>query len=269
MKNEQTTLVWKALADPTRRQLLDLLRSQPLTTGDLCKEFENLTRYGVMKHLTILHDAGLITIRREGKHRWNHLNAVPIQEIYERWVKPYEAHWASQAIQLKSFVENHERSKDMAGKEQHQATSVQVELEVRINADKTTVWNALINDVGSWWRKDFHAYEHSTIQLEPRAGGRLFETSATGAEGIWYNVIALIPEKVLDMAGHLMPQFGGPATTLLRVSLQEDGDTTVVKISDSIFGRLGDAVLNNVTEGWRLLFEEGLKPYIEGDKSQK
>jgi len=59
-----------------------------------------------MKHLAILESASLIFVRREGKRRWNHLNAVPIQQIYERWVKPYESKWMSQGIELKKFVEN-------------------------------------------------------------------------------------------------------------------------------------------------------------------
>ena len=102
-----------------------------------------------------------------------------------------------------------------------------------------------------WWRADFHAYEDSVIQLEPHAGGRLYERSSSGAEGIWYTVIAIVPQQTLDLAGHLMPQFGGPATTLLRIKLEEEQGMTIVKISDSIFGRLGESVLNNVKEGWR------------------
>ncbi len=97
-------LIWKALADKTRRTILDMLRESPLTTGEICERFD-MSRIAVMKHLDILEASNLISVRREGKFRWNHLNAAPIQQIYERWVKPYEAHWASQGIQLKKFVE--------------------------------------------------------------------------------------------------------------------------------------------------------------------
>lgn len=84
-------LVWKALSDKTRRNILDLLREKERTTGELCKHFRKITRFGVMKHLNILHNAELIIIKREGKNRWNYINPLPIQEIYERWVKKYEA----------------------------------------------------------------------------------------------------------------------------------------------------------------------------------
>lgn len=82
--------VWKALADPTRRRILDLLREGPLSTGDLTERFD-LTRFGIMKHLGILVDAGLIMVRRRGRTRWNHLNPMPIHEISRRWFRPFEA----------------------------------------------------------------------------------------------------------------------------------------------------------------------------------
>lgn len=98
-------IVWKALSDKTRRKILDLLREKERTTGELCKHFKKLTRYGVMKHLNILHKANLIIIKREGKNRWNYINPLPIREIYERWVKKYEAGWSSYLIDFKNKME--------------------------------------------------------------------------------------------------------------------------------------------------------------------
>ncbi|MEO8512365.1 MAG: SRPBCC domain-containing protein [Ignavibacteria bacterium] len=98
-------LVWKALSDKTRRKILDLLREKELTTGELCMHFKKLSRYGVMKHLNILHKANLVIIKREGKNRWNYINPLPIQEIYERWVKKYEAGWSSYLIDFKNKME--------------------------------------------------------------------------------------------------------------------------------------------------------------------
>jgi DNA-binding transcriptional ArsR family regulator len=82
-------LIWRALADPTRRRILDLLREGPRTTGEIAEEFEQ-TRFGVMKHLTVLTEAGLIVVLREGRKRWNHLNPMPLLEVYRRWVRPFE-----------------------------------------------------------------------------------------------------------------------------------------------------------------------------------
>lgn len=103
--NDALEAVWKALADPTRRKLLDLIRDQAKTTGALCSEFSYLSRFAVMKHLGILEKAGLVIVKREGRQRWNYLNAVPIRQIYERWVSNYEDHWADSMLRLKQELE--------------------------------------------------------------------------------------------------------------------------------------------------------------------
>jgi DNA-binding transcriptional ArsR family regulator len=100
--------VWKALADPTRRRLLDLLKERPRTTGHLCDQFP-VSRFAVMKHLAILEQAGLVIVGRQGRERWNYLNAVPIQQIYERWISGYQALWASSLLRLKARIEDTSR----------------------------------------------------------------------------------------------------------------------------------------------------------------
>ena len=107
MRGDQTgeSDVCKALADPHRRKLLDLLRDGPKTTGELCKSFK-VTRFAVMKHLKVLVGAGLVIVKRNGRERWNHINAVPIQQIYRRWIKPFEADPADNLLRLKQHVES-------------------------------------------------------------------------------------------------------------------------------------------------------------------
>ncbi len=82
--------VYKALADGRRRAILDLLRDEPRTTGDLCKRFERkLDRCTVMMHLRVLEAADLIIVKREGRLRWNYINPLPIKEIHDRWISRY------------------------------------------------------------------------------------------------------------------------------------------------------------------------------------
>lgn len=88
-------VVWKALSDPTRRSILDLLRKSPCTTTEIVARFPALTRFGVMKHLMVLRDAGLVQERWEGRRCINSLNVVPIRRIYERWVSGYQDLWVS------------------------------------------------------------------------------------------------------------------------------------------------------------------------------
>ena len=95
-------LIFKALADGRRRKLLDLLRDEPKTTADLCKEFPELDRCTVMQHLGVLENADLIFVQKKGKFRWNYLNVVPIREIYDRWINQY----ASPNVELLTKLKN-------------------------------------------------------------------------------------------------------------------------------------------------------------------
>jgi len=86
---DQDDLVFRALAGPDRRRILDLLREQPRTTGEIGNELPHLDRTTVMQHLGVLERARLIISRKEGRCRWNYLDVGPIQRIYERWIRDY------------------------------------------------------------------------------------------------------------------------------------------------------------------------------------
>jgi len=97
--------VFKALADPTRRDLLDRLFEEDGQTLGALFDGRDMTRFGVMKHLRVLEEAGLITTRRRGREKLHFLNAVPIQQIQERWVSKYAEPWAATLTGLKRAVE--------------------------------------------------------------------------------------------------------------------------------------------------------------------
>ena len=97
--------IWKALADETRRTILDFLRSGPKPTTAIVEQFPDLSRFAVMKHLDVLRQAALVVTREEGRQRINSLNAVPIRMIYERWVSKYEGIWASALLRIKEASE--------------------------------------------------------------------------------------------------------------------------------------------------------------------
>jgi len=103
--SEQHDRVFKALGNQVRRQLLDDLRDQPLTTGTLVAHFPELDRCTVMQHLKVLEDAELVVPVRKGRERWNHLNVAPIQEIHERWIGPHAAHATARLAKLKGDLE--------------------------------------------------------------------------------------------------------------------------------------------------------------------
>jgi len=98
--------VFKALADPTRRSLLDELFKQDGQTLSALQERLPMTRFGVMKHLKLLEEAGLVVSKRRGREKLHFLNAVPIRLIHDRWVSKYAAPWAAALSGLKQVLEN-------------------------------------------------------------------------------------------------------------------------------------------------------------------
>ena len=110
-RKDPVDAIWRALASPARRDILDLLRAGPLTTGVLSDHFPRLTRFAIMQHLRVLAAADLVLARREGRERYNYLNTVPIQLLYDRWVSRYMKPWTEALVNLQSELESEGRDK--------------------------------------------------------------------------------------------------------------------------------------------------------------
>jgi DNA-binding transcriptional ArsR family regulator len=98
--------VFKALADPTRRRLLDLLFAHDgQTLSELEAAVPEMTRFGVMKHLGVLEDAGLVLTQRHGREKLHHLNPVPIRLVHDRWISRFTEHRVAMLANLKHTLE--------------------------------------------------------------------------------------------------------------------------------------------------------------------
>ena len=106
---EEDDRVFKALAASTRRKILDALRDHPQTTGELCGRFPARDRCTVMQHLKVLEEAGLVIVQRRGRERWNHLNPLPIKQLYDRWIGPYATHAVDLLSRLQSDLDDPEQ----------------------------------------------------------------------------------------------------------------------------------------------------------------
>ena len=105
-RGQDMDAVFKALADETRRQLLDRLHAENgQTLSELCAH-PDMSRQAVTKHLKILEDANLIATKREGREKLHYINPVPINEIAERWIGKYERHSLRTLAQLKKILED-------------------------------------------------------------------------------------------------------------------------------------------------------------------
>lgn len=98
--------IWKALADPNRRHIIDLVSKQSLTTGQIVDSFDDIGRTGVMKHIAILEAAELIQVQREGKLRWNTFNPDPMLKACLPWLERHRSKLVSSAHALRDLAES-------------------------------------------------------------------------------------------------------------------------------------------------------------------
>lgn len=255
--------VWRALSDPTRRRLLDLLRERPRTVGDLCTPFRRThSRFAVMKHLGVLKQAWLVVDRKDGRRRWNHLNAVPLRRVYERWVTRYESVWAGALLGLERVVAaggvqrmDKDTSKPAVGE-------FHIEQEVVFEAPLQKVWDSLL-DVDGWWSHKFSKKQKPTLVLEPFAGGRFFEKSAE-LEAYFGTVALIKPRETLLLIGPL--GMGNlPVSSVYSYTLEERGRSTVLKLSHRAYGVLDPKWHEAHEKGWKELWTH-LKALAESGK---
>lgn len=229
--------VWRALADPTRRAILDALRSGPRTTGALAAVAPT-TRFAVMKHLGVLVEAGLVTVERRGRERLNHLNPVPLQQTYERWVRPSAGTVADALLRL---AERAEAPVDYG-------LDVRTQHTVRADIDRT--WTALL-DLAGWWPPCWP--EGARLVFEPRLGGRLGTTFGSGLDdggrgSLWGVVTGLNPDRELRLDGTMdMP---GPVVGQWRMVLDPGVDGTTVTVEHRVLGPVDDETAAGFTRGW-------------------
>lgn len=257
-------LIWKALADPTRRHLLDLLRDRPQTTSALSAHFApGLSRFAVMKHLQVLQQANLVIVRPQGRERWHSLNAVPLRQVYERWVSHYASDWAASLLHLKRTAEN-ESSRHQ---EEQAMETLHIEQEILIHAEPQRVFEALTAGVDGWWMQGFEV-PHSTFHLEPVAGGRFYEDFGLGrGSALYATVTYLEPGKKLRLMGPM--GMHGPVMGTIGFDLVAEEDGTRLKLSHRVMGAVEDGDRETYTHGWQVLLGEHLKRFVEQHKGYR
>lgn len=138
----------------------------------------------------------------------------------------------------------------------------QFELEVELDASPERAWQALTEEIDSWWLPDFRTVEKGVVRLELRAGGGLVEASPDGTELLWYTVQLVQPGQALSLIGHTAADWGGPTTSFLKLAISERQGGALLTISDSVVGRVDESKLNCQNDGWKQLFTEGLAAHL-------
>lgn len=216
--------VFRALADPSRRRLLDLLFERD---GRTLKELESelpMTRFGVMKHLHVLAEAGLITTHKVGRERFHYLNPVPIQLIADRWINKYAAARASALADLKTALEG---GTDMAPD-----AKPQLVYQIIINAPQERVWAAITTP-------EFTSryYYGSTLRTDLTVGSPFTYHMPSGAPIVEGEVVSSDPpRRLVHTYRSLWPPMNEDAPTTVTWELEAlPGGVTKVTVVHADF----------------------------------
>lgn len=183
---------WRALANPTRRRLIELLSDAPRTTGELCAAF-GASRFAVMKHLRVLERVGLVDVRPDGRKRWNTLNPRRLLEIGDRW----------------PGAPGRPLSPPLTAMSPGAGGAAGL-LQVFIDAVPWKVFDALTTGVAAWWGAPYLRWEEaSNLVLEPQPGGRFYEEWGHRQGAVRGVVTAIRQDDCLELAGALFGQVHG------------------------------------------------------------
>jgi DNA-binding transcriptional ArsR family regulator/uncharacterized protein YndB with AHSA1/START domain len=249
---EDTGLLWRALVDPTRREILDLLRQRPLITGEIAAQFP-ISRIAVMRHLDVLSQAGLVTSRKRGRQRWHYLNTVPLQKLHRRWADPAAAGFASALLRLQDTVEAEGRPMEPI------QPTVDVALDIDITGPPAAVFAALTKDVGGWWGHPFVTARATSLALDPQLGGLFTERWENGGQVI-ASVTGWAQDEHLRLTGSFHMGVGIGVATF---DLAESDGGTLLRFSFRAVGLLDAETAGAMSRAWAELVGTRLKGLVE------
>lgn len=259
--------VWKALSDPTRRAILDRLRQGRSTTGELASAFPALSRFAVMKHLSVLEEAGLVVARKEGRQKFNYLNAVPLRRVYERWVSRYQDRWAGSLVGLQRLAEGEHASQgesEMSTQTINVSATV-VQAEITIDAPPAKVYDLFFDRPNDWFYESEESRKTQTTIAERRIGGHFYIETKREAGPPDENVIGtftmLKPGRKIRMRGDCTVPNAFIAN--MTITFEPAGHGTRVSVEHRMAGEYDESLPAGFEEGWQDGLQK-LKALAEG-----
>ena len=249
---DDTAPLWRALADPTRRRILDLLRERPLITGEIAAQFP-ISRIAVMRHLEVLAEAGLATSRKRGRERWHYLNTVPLQKLHRRWADPAVTGFASTLLRLQDTVEAEGRHMEPI------RPTIDVALDIEIAGTPAAVFAALTKDIGGWWGHPFVTARATSLALDPQLGGLFAERWQNGGQVI-ASVTSWAQDEHLQLTGSFHMGVGVGVATF---DMAESGGGTLLQFSFRAIGVVDAEAAGAMSRAWAELVRTRLKELVE------
>lgn len=247
--------VFRALNDSARRLLLDKLFAEDgQTLLELSRHLPDMTRFGVMNHLRVLEEAGLVVHRKVGRSKHHYLNPVPIRQVHDRWISKYTAPWAGALAGLKAHLE---------GGSTPMSDPVHV-YQVFIGCKINEAWQALVDG-----EQTQHYYYGTKVESEWNEGSELRYLYPDGKVAADGSVVAIDPPNRLEMTFHPRwdPEIEKAGPARMVWSLEEANGTTrlTVEVYDLVPGSrsYNDFVggLPMIVSGIKTLLETG-RPLI-------
>ncbi|NSX55106.1 ArsR/SmtB family transcription factor [Parasulfitobacter algicola] len=240
--------IFKALNDPTRRALLDSLRHKD---GQTLQELEaqlDMTRFGVMKHLGLLEDASLIITLKKGRFKYHYLNALPLQEVIDRWIEPLLAKPAARAVlDLKNTLEG----------VAEMTTKPDFMMQTYIRCTQDALWHALSD-------ADAATHYHFVANRVEENGDEITYYAPDGTVMLICNTIKTTPKTRLEVS--FEPKWSGPDMPASRAVYLIEPEGPICKLTlehyDIPAGQEG------VADGWQRMLA-GLKTWLETGQDAK
>jgi DNA-binding transcriptional ArsR family regulator/uncharacterized protein YndB with AHSA1/START domain len=231
--------IFKALADPTRRSLLDeLFRADGQTLTELTERFE-MSRFGVMKHLKQLEEAGLVVTRKQGREKFHYLNPVPIRLVHDRWVSKYAEPWAAGLSDLKTRLEN----------------PMEKIFEIYIKTTPERLWHAITDDET---RRKFNFGVGVVSDFTP--GSHFEMTNGDFTTGIGENVEVDPPRKLVQSATMLWSdEVKNEGPTRITWEIEPVGDSCRLTVTHD---QIREGATDEIWGGWPMILS-GLKTWLE------
>jgi uncharacterized protein YndB with AHSA1/START domain len=239
---------FRALSDPSRRHLLDrLFERDGQTLNELSAHLPAMTRFGVMRHLGVLEEAGLITTRREGREKRHFLNPVPIRLVHDRWIGKFAEPVVGAMAAIKRTLEA------------EAMTAPDHVYSVYIKASPDRVWRAITDGV------ETEQYYYGTrVDSDWSKGGRIvyaYPDGSTAADG---EVLDIEPGKFVRMTflAHWDPEYkaAGPVTMTWDIEAQDDGGSLLTVTTS---GLVEGSKMATEFSGGIVYIVSGLKTYVE------
>ena len=233
--------VFRALADPTRRSLLDeLFREDGQTLSALEEQF-SMTRFGVMKHLKQLEEAGLVVTRRHGREKLHFLNPVPIRLVHDRWVSKYAEPWAAALSDLKNRLES----------------PMQKVFEIYIRTTPERLWEAITD---SEIRSKYHFGLRITSDWTPGSRFEMSSPRADGLLGVGENLEVDRPRRLVQsMTALWSDEVEREGASRITWEIEPVGDSCRLTVTHD---ELREGANDQLYGGWPMILS-GLKTWLE------